>query len=182
MKTMKTIYATLSVGVVMFTLWSCSGNNDASQQQVTVPTAQEQPVQAAPADSTAVQPQTTAPAAAAQSLPETITAFVKQHFPNATIAGIEPDNDHGGVEYDVYLSDGTELDFDVNNQWETVECRASGVPAAFIPQAIANYVKSNYQNMTIAKIHKEYHGYEIELSNGLELNFDKSGNFMGMDD
>jgi hypothetical protein len=36
--------------------------------------------------------------------------------------------------------------------------------------------------MAITKINKEYHGYEIELANGLDLNFDRSGNFMGMDD
>ena len=43
-------FKVLSVGVILFALWSCSGNNDANQQQVAVPTVQEQPVQAAPAD------------------------------------------------------------------------------------------------------------------------------------
>ena len=147
----------------------------AYQQQV--PVTQEQPVQAAPVDSTTAQPQ----AATAQTLPEAITTFLKQHFPNATITGVEPDQDHGGLEYDVYLNDGTELDFDANNQWETIECRAKAVPATFIPKAIATYVKGNYQ-LPIVKIHKEHFGYEIELSNGLDLNFDHSGQFMGMDD
>ena len=176
-------FKVLSVGVILFTLWSCSGNNnnDAYQQQVAVPTAQEQPVQAAPADSTMAQPQAAAPAAAAQSLPEPITAFVKQHFPNAAIAGVEPDQEHGGLEYDVYLNDGTQIDFDANNQWEKVESM-KGVPAFFIPKSGASYVKSNYQNMVITKINKEYHGYDVELANGLELKFDRSGNFMGMDD
>ena len=86
------------------------------------------------------------------------------------------------MEYDVYLNDGTELDFDANNHWETIESRGKGVPAAFIPKAIATYVKSNYQNMSIVKIRKEHFGYEIELPNGLELSFDPQGRFMGMDD
>ena len=170
----------LSVGVVVLALCSCTGNNnDAYQQQV--PVTQEQPVQAAPVDSTTAQPQAAAPAATAQTLPEAITTFLKQHFPNATITGVEPDQDHGGLEYDVYLNDGTELDFDANNQWETIKCRAKAVPATFIPKAIATYVKGNYQ-LPIVKIHKEHFGYEIELSNGLDLNFDHSGQFMGMDD
>lgn len=182
----KMYFKVLSIGVVMFTLWSCTGNNnDANQQQVPVP-AQEQPVQAAPVDSTMTQAQAAAPADApattAQGLPDAITTFIKQNFPNATIAGVEPDHDHGGMEYDVYLNDGTELDFDANNQWETIESRGKGVPAAFIPKAIATYVKSNYQNMSIVKIHKEHFGYEIELPNGLELSFDPQGHFMGMDD
>lgn len=178
----KMYYKVLSIGVMLFTLWSCTGNNnDAYQQQV--PVTQEQPVQAAPVDSTVAQaqPNATAPAATAQGLPDPITAFIKQNFPNATIAGVEPDQDHGGLEYDVYLNDGTELDFDANNQWETIECRAKAVPATFIPKAIATYVKGNYQ-LPIVKIHKEHFGYEIELNNGMELRFDHSGQFMGMDD
>ena len=171
----------LSVGVVVLALCSCTGNNnDAYQQQV--PVTQEQPVQAAPADTTMAQPQANpqAAAATAQALPEAITTFIKQQFPNATIAGIEPDHEHGGLEYDVYLSDGTQIDFDANNQWEKVESRA--VPAFFIPKAIATYVSSNYQNMAITKIKKEYNTYEVELVNGMDLVFDRSGRFMGMDD
>ena len=173
----------LLTSVALFSLMSCSGNDGSSQQQAAVPVVQEQPAPAAPAaDTTMTQAQPAAtPAAAAQSLPEGITAFIKQHFPNATVAGIEPDDDHGGLEYDVYLSDGTQIDFDANNQWEKVETMR-GVPAFFIPKAISSYVKSNYQNMVITKVNREYHGYEIELANGLDLNFDSSGRFMGMDD
>lgn len=172
----------LSAGVVVLALCSCTGNNDANQQQAVVPVPQEQPVQAAPAYSTMAQPQANpqAAAATAQALPEAITTFIKQQFPNATIAGIEPDHEHGGLEYDVYLSDGTQIDFDANNQWEKVESRA--VPAFFIPKAIATYVSSNYQNMAITKIKKEYNTYEVELVNGMDLVFDRSGRFMGMDD
>ena len=180
----------LSIGVALFTLVACTGNNnDAAyqQQQVAVP-AQQQPAQAAPVDSTMPQAQDPAQAqaqpnaAAAQGLPDGITTFIKQHFPNASIVGVEPDRDHGGMEYDVYLNDGTELDFDANNQWETIESRGKGVPAVFIPKAIATYVNGNYQNTPIVKIHKEHYGFEIELSNGMELNFDRQGRFMGMDD
>ena len=170
-----------SIGVVLFMLVSCTGNNNTDQQQVAVPTAQEQPMQTPPADTTQAQPQAAAPAATL-TVPDAINSFVKQYFPNATIAGVEQDSDHGGMEYDIYLSDGTEIDFDANNQWDKVECHANAVPAALVPQAIATHVKNNYPNMAITKINKEYHGYEIELSNGLELNFDKSGRFMGMDD
>lgn len=180
----------LPIGVALFALCSCTGNNGANQQQVAVPVPQEQPVQAPVADTAQAPAQTADPAAAdpaaaaaptPQSLPAAITAFVKQHFPNATIVGVEPDYDHGGLEYDVYLSDGTQVDFDANNQWDQVESMR-GVPAAFIPKAIATYVRGNYRNLAITKINKEYHGYEIELANGLDLTFDRSGRFLGMDD
>ena len=181
---MKKMYLrVLSIGVVMITLLSCTGNTDTNQQQVVVPTAQEQPVQTPPVDSTQAQAQQAAPAATTQqAVPDAVNAFVKQYFPNATIVGVETDNEHGGMEYDIYLSDGTEVDFDTSNQWDNVDCHTKAVPAALVPQAIATYVKNNYQNMAITKINKEYHGYEIELSNGLDLNFDRSGQFMGVDD
>lgn len=175
-------FKVLSVGVLVFALFSCTGNSDANQQQAVVPTVQEQPVQAAPVDSTQVQPQAAAPAAATQAVPEAINTFVQQYFPGATIARFETDSEHSGLEYDIYLSDGSEIDFDVNNQWDQVECRTKAVPAALIPKAIATYVKNSYQNTAISKINKEPYGYEIELVNGLDLNFDRSGNFMGIDD
>lgn len=172
----------MSIGAVLFTLFSCTGNNNADQQQAVVPTVQEQQVQAPPVDSTQAQPQAAAPATATPAVPEAVAAFVKQYFPNTTIAGVEIDNDHGGTEYDVYLSDGTQIVFDANNQWDKVENHTTGVPAALIPQAIATYVKNNYPNLAITKIDREFRGYDIELANGLDLNFDKSGRFMGIDD
>ena len=175
-------YRVLSFGIILIALFSCTGNNNSDQQQVVVPTVQQQPVQTPPVDSTQAQEQAAAPAATTLAVPDAVAAFVKQYFPNATIAGVERDSDHGGLEYDIYLNDGTQIDFDANNQWDKVECHSKGVPAALIPQAIANYVKSNYQNTIITKIDMEYHGYEIELANGLDLNFDKSGHFMGTDD
>ena len=174
----KLYFKAFYISAISLLFCSCSGNNDAGQQQVTVPIAQEQPVQAAPTDTMA---QTQQAAVTQTALPEAITAFIQQHFPNATVVGVEPDNEHGGLEYDVYLSDGTQVDFDANQQWDKVESMR-GVPAFFIPKAIASYVKSNYQNLVITKIDKEPHGYEIELSNGLDLNFDNSGRFLGMDD
>ena len=179
MKTLR--ISLLTIGLLAVSLISCTGNSDANQQQVVVPTVQQQPVQAAPADTAQVPAAAQAPAAQAQ-VPDAVNAFVKQYFPNATIVGVELDNDHGGMEYEVYLSDGTEIDFDANNQWDKVDCHTKAVPAALVPQAIASHVKNNYQAVPITKINKEYHGYEIELSNGLDLNFDNSGRFMGIDD
>lgn len=191
----KMYFKVLSLGVIVFALWSCSGgNNDAAQQQVVVPAQQQQPVQAAPVDTAMppaqdpaqaqAQPQdpaAAAPAVNAQSLPQAITSFIKQRFPSASIVGVEPDYEHGGLEYDVYLSDGTQVDFDANQQWEKVESMR-GVPSFFIPQAIASYVRGTYQNLAITKINKEYHGYDIELANGMDLSFDRSGRFLGIDD
>ena len=171
----------LSIACLAFVaLMACTGNNEANQQQMAVPAAQQPAQTQVPVE--AAQPQAQAPATTAQAVPEAINAFVQQYFAGATIAYVETDADHGGIEYDVTLNDGTEIEFDLNNQWDNVDCHIKAVPSALVPQAIANYVKTNYQALPIIKIDKDAYGYEIELSNGLDLKFDTSGHFLGIDD
>ncbi len=178
----KNICRLFLTGCAAALMLSCTGNSGNSQQQPVAPAApatQEQPAQPATVDSTQTQ---AAPAAATTAVPDPVNAFIKQYFPDAAIARVETDTEHGGVEYDVYLNDGTEIDFDTSNRWDKVDCRTKPVPAALVPQAIANYVKSNYASMSIIKIDKDFNGYDIELSNGLDLEFDGAGRFMRIDD
>ena len=58
----------------------------------------------------------------------------------------------------------------------------TAVPEALVPQAIAQYVASNFPDAVVTKIDKERFGYEIELSNDLELKFNKAGVLLSMDD
>lgn len=163
-------------------LASCNnGGGEATQN--TMPVTQPQVAQPATPDTTAAQQPAANPAAAqAQGLPQQITDFLLKQFPGATVSYVETDADHGGMEYDVTLNDGTEVDFDRANQWESVDCHVKAVPAALVPGAISSYVKSNNQGLPITKISRKPNGYEIELNNGLELRFDPNGNFAGIDD
>ena len=147
-----------------------------------MPVTQQQVAQPATPDTTAAQQPAANPAAQAQGLPQQITDFLQKQFPGATVSYVETDADHGGMEYDVTLNDGTEVDFDRANQWESVDCHVKAVPAALVPGAISSYVKSNNQGLPITKISRKPYGYEIELNNGLELRFDPNGNFAGIDD
>ncbi len=166
-------------------LASC--NNGGGQQPTQAPVAPQPAsgqVSAVP-DSTAQQgaAQQGAPTQVQpQALPEPITKFVQQHFPGATVVRVEADQEFGGLDYDLTLNDGTEVDFDPANEWEKVDCHVKAVPAALVPAAIASFVKSNYQGQPITKIERKPMGYEIELANGLELKFDKNGAFMHVDD
>ena len=92
------------------------------------------------------------------------------------------DRDFGKTTYDVRLNDGTEVDFDAKGTWDKVDCGLSAVPAQLVPTAIADYVKANFAGAMIVKIDKERHGYDIELSNDLELKFNKQGQLIGFDD
>ncbi|HAP49911.1 MAG TPA: hypothetical protein DCQ56_01665, partial [Porphyromonadaceae bacterium] len=138
----KTIF-TLTIAALA-AMTSC--NNGGSQAGGAQLTDSVQAQQAAPetgATTAAAAPAAAAPTVKPTDLPTPITDFLKQHFPQATVSFVETDNEFGGVEYDVTLSDGTEVDFDKAGQWENVDCHAKAVPAALVPQAIATYVKTN---------------------------------------
>ncbi|WP_315599070.1 PepSY-like domain-containing protein [Porphyromonas endodontalis] len=57
------------------------------------------------------------------------------------------------------------------------------VPKKIVPNAISNYVAKNFPGTSIRQIEKRRRGgYQVELSNGLELKFDSSLKFVRMDD
>ena len=117
-----------------------------------------------------------------QQLPAAAKTFVKQYFKNRTVSLAKKDVDPGSTSYDVVLNSGTKIEFNAKGEWKEVDCAPAAVPAALIPAAIAKYVKANYANLKIVKIEREATGYDIELSNDVDLQFDKQGNFVRIDD
>ncbi len=114
-------------------------------------------------------------------LPEAAKSFVQKQFPKQKISRAEKDID-GIVNYEVRLSNGAELDFDKDGNWQKIDCKRKAVPAVLVPNAISSYVKQNYPKSIILKIEKKQFGYEIDLSKGPDLNFDQKGTFIGIDD
>ncbi len=102
----------------------------------------------------------------------------------AKVSLVKIDKDFGRVsDYEVIMSDGMEISFDRDGNWESVEVNvAKSVPAAFVPAKISNYVKRNQSGQRIVGIEKERNGYDVELSNGVDMKFDKAGNFLRYDD
>ena len=117
-----------------------------------------------------------------QQLPAAAKTFVKQYFKNRTVSLAKKDVDLGSTSFDVVLNSGTKIEFNVKGEWKEVDCAPAAVPAALIPAAIAKYVKANYANLKIVKIERDAAGYDIELSNDVDLQFDKQGNFVRIDD
>ncbi len=114
----------------------------------------------------------------ADQLPAAAKTFVKNNFKGQTITYAEKD----ATSYECRLSDGTEIDFDRKGNWDTVESKSNkAIPSSLVPQAIQQYVKAKYPKQVITKIDKERYGYEIELSNDLDLKFSKKGKFIGID-
>ena len=111
-----------------------------------------------------------------------ITQFVTQHFPNATVQMMMPDED----DIDVVLNDYTKIEFRLNNEWKKVDCEHSttftAVPATIVPEQITAYVNANFPGDNKKKLEKKFRGWEIELNNGLELKFNSNFKVMEIDD
>lgn len=118
----------------------------------------------------------------ASVLPAAAQSTIKKNF-KAGVSVVKIDKDFGRVsEYEVALTDGTEITFDRDGNWKDVETNISKtVPAAFIPSGIRDYVARNYKNIRIVGIEKERNGYEVSLSNGIDMKFNRNGEFIRFD-
>ncbi len=116
----------------------------------------------------------------ANQLPAAARTFIKKHFPQDQVTEAELEKNFRSTKYDVKLSSGAEIDFNGKGVWISVDCEPSAVPAAIIPAAIKKYVNTKYKGQQIVKIEKKTYGYEVELSNDLELKFNKKGTFLSV--
>ena len=89
----------------------------------------------------------------------------------------------GISEYDVVLTDGTEITFDRDGYWTDIEVAyGKKVPDSMVPKTILDYIRANNQNKKIIGIEKNRNTYDIQLENGIEMKFDRAGNFLRYDD
>ena len=111
-----------------------------------------------------------------------INTFVGTYFPQVGIRKVERD----GNKYEVKLTDNTDIDFNLSFEWKKIDCDESNVygsvPTELVPVQITDYVTANFPGKHIDSIEKKYNGWEIELSNGLEITFDSNFNVTEIDD
>jgi hypothetical protein len=113
----------------------------------------------------------------AGNVPVEITTYVSTHFPDATILQVLNDQEGTRKTYDVRLSDYISLEFDCQKRIIDID-GVEGLPASVIPEAIAQYVRDNYPNEVITDWELDGRNQQIELKNGLDLEFNKDGAFL----
>ena len=112
-------------------------------------------------------------------IPARSKAFIDQFFPESSVVIVEMEEDGDGLEeYEVWLNDGTKIDFDLQGEWKVVARKKTGVPLSLIPQQIKDFVKTKYPNNVITKFSRKDYGYKLELSDDMDLRFNKQYQFM----
>ena len=111
-------------------------------------------------------------------LPAQAQTLLKDHFANKVPLIITMDFD----DYKVMYQSGEKVEFDKKGNWKDIECKASAVPTAIIPEQIKANVKKTFPAATIIKIDRDRRGYDVKLNNGMEIEFDKKFNVVDIDD
>lgn len=117
-----------------------------------------------------------------EQLPAGVWTFIQENFPKSDISFASKEIEFLGVEYEIILTNGTKIKFDKQGNWEKVDCKSHNVPSSLVPTTIHKFVCAHYPMTNIVKINKERYGYEIELSNDLDLKFNKKGLLISIDD
>lgn len=115
-------------------------------------------------------------------LPAQAQSFLNENFADVKISYAKQETDFIERSYEVVLADGTKLEFTKKGNWKEVDCRYSEVPSAIVPALIKNFINENYSGSRVLKIERDSRGYEVKLSNKLELKFNNDFKIVDIDD
>lgn len=119
------------------------------------------------------------------ALPSQARNLVNNHFEGTTVTQVRqkyaPDSD--GTVYEIFLT-GYEIKCDTNGKWIKIEGKNNkALPVSLfgseIPMAIKTYVETNHANQNIVEIERKSYGFEVELSNDMDLKFNADGSLYG---
>lgn len=119
---------------------------------------------------------------AVDELPAAAQKFICTHFASSEVLYAKVDDGLFDNDYKVVFADGASVEFASNGEWKEVKCRQCAVPASVVPQAIREQVVKQFPKAVIESIDRDRRGYDVELSNGLDLKFDRQMNLIEIDD
>lgn len=117
-----------------------------------------------------------------EELPTSVKTFVGKHFSKDNVASVVLDKGFISDEYSIFMNDGTQVEFDSNGQWTEVKSNSNEVLKKIVPTKISDYISQKYPSILVEEIKSKRNTFEVELSNGLDLVFDKKGQFLRFED
>lgn len=117
-----------------------------------------------------------------EELPKEAQMFLTQHFEGIEVLYAKADRDMGVVtSYDVVLEGDVKIEFNRSGDWTSVDCEKGQVPNGVLPRGVLDYVTKRFAEAYVVEIEKGLRGYEVKLSNDIDLEFDKNGEFLRVD-
>lgn len=114
-------------------------------------------------------------------VPSEVKTYISTHFPTQTISQTIKDKDGFYLTYDVILSDLTKLEF--NRKKEIVDLESqTKLPDSTIPEKIRQYVNTHFAGQVIKGWELNDKSQQVELGNGLDLEFKMNGDFSRIED
>ncbi|QWU80143.1 hypothetical protein DU472_02270 [Campylobacter novaezeelandiae] len=107
------------------------------------------------------------------SLPQNSKEFIKKYF-KAPVGIVQQDKN----SYEVYLSDGTELEFSKDGSWKEIEAKIIPIDLDILPANIANIIKNEFKDTKAREIEKKINYYKIKLVNNIKVLIDFNGTIL----
>ena len=114
-------------------------------------------------------------------IPVDAQTFIKNTYPDEKVSYAMVDDDFIRPDYTVVLASGIKVRFNHDGSLEKIEARG-GVPASVVPVQILDYVKMTVPDAVLVEYEIGRFGYEVKLSNRLDLKFNKNYNLVEIDD
>ncbi len=116
-----------------------------------------------------------------EQLPVAAQKFINDNYSNDSVSYATVDDDLIRPDYTVVLVSGVKIQFQNNGALEKIEAKR-GVPEGLIPVQITDYVGRHYRDVSFVEYEVGRRHYEVKLSNGMELKFNRNFNLVGIDD
>lgn len=105
-------------------------------------------------------------------LPSEARSFIENYFPSADILSIVQEKEDGRKEYQVKLSNGTDMEFDEDGGWTNIECYFSPLPTGILPANVITKVEELHPEAYINGVEKELGGYVVEVTDADGIDWD----------
>ncbi len=117
-----------------------------------------------------------------EELPKKAQTFVGSYFNALEITFVRMEVELTKTEYTVRFGNGMEVEFNSNGDWVEVESHSECLPKDFLDEKILSFVDEHHKGYCFHEIARRRHKIEVELSSGLQLIFNKKGEFLRYND
>ncbi|MBR5069466.1 MAG: PepSY-like domain-containing protein [Bacteroidales bacterium] len=111
-------------------------------------------------------------------LPQNVQVMLNKHLENKVPVIVTTDWD----DYKIMYQSGEQFEFDKLGNWRDLDFWLSQVPSELVPEQILSNVKLTFPGTSIVKIERDNRGYDVKLSNGMELEYNSHFQIVDIDD